>query len=56
MIRYRCLAQGLMLAAMLATAACSKEQLQKFAHDLCRQIENCTDYDENGDPIRRRAP
>lgn len=41
------------VAVMLTVAGCSKAQLSNMADTVCRGLENCTVYDEDGNPSNR---
>jgi PBP1b-binding outer membrane lipoprotein LpoB len=41
------------LALAIILAGCSKAQLSNVADAFCRGLENCTVYDENGNPSHR---
>lgn len=41
------------LGLALILAGCSKAQLGNMADAFCRGLENCTVYDENGEPSNR---
>lgn len=48
--------RGTLLAlavAVTALTSCSKAQLSNLADTVCRGLENCTVYDEDGDPSNR---
>lgn len=41
------------LGLALILAGCSKAQLSNMADTFCRGLENCTVYDEDGNPSNR---
>lgn len=41
------------LGLALILPGCSKAQLSNMADAFCRGLENCTVYDENGNPSNR---
>lgn len=43
----------LALAAAVILTGCSKAQLSNVADAFCRGLENCTVYDEDGNPSNR---
>ncbi len=44
---------AILVGLALALAGCSKAQLGNMADAFCRGLENCTVYDEDGDPSNR---
>jgi hypothetical protein len=44
------------LLLLFAPAACSKQQLSHFAHDLCKGLSHCSVYDADGEPSQGWDP
>lgn len=44
------------LLLLFAPAACSKQQLTRFAQNVCKGLDNCTVYDADGEASRSWDP